>query len=150
VAEALEGALQQAGSVLELSNPVRAAGGLVRRGEPDGGVRYALVHRPRYDDWSFPKGKLHDGESHEAAALREVEEETGLRCELERELPSIEYRDRNGRPKVVRYWTMRPIGGSFTPNAEVDEVRWVAPDEALTLLAYDHDRELLRSVESIA
>jgi 8-oxo-dGTP diphosphatase len=131
-----------------VSDSVRAAGGLVRRSEPDGSVRYALVHRPRYDDWSFPKGKLHEGESDEVAALREVEEETGLRCELERELPSVEYRDRNGRPKVVRYWMMRPVGGSFMPNAEVDELRWVPPDEALTLLAYDRDRELLRSVET--
>jgi 8-oxo-dGTP diphosphatase len=148
VEEALEVALRQAGSVLEVSEPVRAAGGLVRRGGPDGTERYALVHRPRYDDWSFPKGKLNAGESHEAAALREVEEETGLRCELERELPSIEYRDRNGRPKVVRYWTMRPVDGSFTPNAEVDELRWALPDEALALLAYERDRELLRSVDS--
>ena len=146
--EALEGALEQAGSVLEVTDPVRAAGGVVRRDEPEGGVRYALVHRPRYDDWSFPKGKLRDGESHEAAALREVEEETGLRCELERELPSMEYRDRHGRPKVVRYWTMRPVAGSFIPNAEVDELRWAQPDEALTLLAYERDRDLLRLVEA--
>jgi 8-oxo-dGTP diphosphatase len=131
-----------------VSEPVRAAGGLVRRDGPDGTVRYALVHRPRYDDWSFPKGKLLAGESDEAAALREVEEETGLRCELELELPSIEYRDRHGRPKVVRYWTMRPVDGSFTPNAEVDELRWALPDEALALLAYERDRELLRSVDS--
>ncbi len=131
-----------------MNDPVRAAGGLVRRGEPDGSIRYALVHRPRYDDWSFPKGKVHEGESDEVAALREVEEEAGLRCELERELPSVEYRDRHGRPKVVRYWMMRPIGGSFRPNAEVDELRWALPDEALALLAYDRDRELLRSVES--
>ncbi len=131
-----------------MNDPVRAAGGLVRRGEPDGSFRYALVHRPRYDDWSFPKGKVHEGESDEVAALREVEEEAGLRCELERELPSVEYRDRHGRPKVVRYWMMRPIEGSFRPNAEVDELRWALSDEALALLAYDRDRELLRSVES--
>ena len=117
-------------------NPVHAAGGVVLR---DGQV--ALVHRPRYDDWSLPKGKLDTGESFEDAALREVEEETGLRCALVRELPAIEYEVR-GRPKLVRYWAMEVVDETpFVPNEEVDQVRWVEPREALALLTYDRDRE---------
>ena len=118
---------------------VFAAGGLVMR---DGKV--ALVHRPKYDDWSLPKGKLDPGERFEDAALREVEEETGLRCELGRELPSTEYRDSKGRAKLVRYWEMKPVDGEFTPSGEVDEMRWLEPPEAEELLSYEHDRELLR------
>jgi 8-oxo-dGTP diphosphatase len=117
-------------------NDVEAAGGVVLR---DGLV--ALVHRPRYDDWSLPKGKLDAGESFEDAALREVEEETGLRCSLVRELPSIEYQVR-GRPKLVRYWEMEVVDETpFVPNDEVDQIRWVEPREALALLTYDRDRE---------
>jgi 8-oxo-dGTP diphosphatase len=104
--------------------------------------RVLLVHRPRYDDWSLPKGKLDRGESFEEAALREVEEEAGLRCRLLRELPSVEY-EVKGRPKLVRYWLMEAEDGAFVPNDEVDEVRWPAPSEALSLLTYDRDRELL-------
>ena len=128
-----------------MSDHVRAAGGVVRMAEGDG-TRYAVVHRPRYDDWSFPKGKLAAGESHAQAAVREVEEETGLRCALERELPSVSYVDRRGRPKVVRYWLMRPTGGTFSPNREVDDLRWLRPDRAIELLSYEHDRQLLRSL----
>jgi 8-oxo-dGTP diphosphatase len=120
---------------------VLAAGGVVLR---DGEV--AVVHRPKYDDWSLPKGKLDPGEGFEEAALREVEEETGLRCELGRELPSTEYRDAKGRPKLVRYWEMTPLAGEFTPSGEVDELRWLDPAHAEKLLSYDHDRELLRAV----
>ena len=124
---------------------VRAAGGIVML--PDGEEpRIALVHRPRYDDWTFPKGKLHDGELEEQAALREVEEETGLRCRLGAPVDAVTYTDRSGRPKVVQYWTMTPDGGTFRPNAEVDELRWVGADEAMALLTYGHDRDLLRSV----
>ena len=124
---------------------VRAAGGVVRR--EDGNI--AIVHRPRYDDWSLPKGKLDPGEGFEEAALREVEEETGLRARLGRELPSVEYTDNNGRPKLVRYWEMEPIEGEFTPSDEVDELRWLGPDEAEALLSYDHDRELLWAVKRV-
>src|SRR3954463_8077930 len=88
---------------------VLAAGGVVIR--DDG--RIAVVHRPKYDDWSLPKGKLDPGEGFEEAALREVEEETGLRSRLGRELPSTEYTDSKGRPKLVRYWQMEPIEGEF-------------------------------------
>jgi 8-oxo-dGTP diphosphatase len=115
---------------------VEAAGGVVLRGG-----RVAVVHRPKYDDWSLPKGKLDPGESFEDAALREVEEETGLRCSLVRELPAVQYEVR-GRPKLVRYWAMEVEGETpFEPNEEVDEIRWLGPDEALALLSYDRDRE---------
>jgi len=124
---------------------VKASGGVVwRRG--GGGIEIALVHRPRYDDWSFPKGKLDPGESWEDAALREVEEEIGLRCRLGHELPPRSYRDNKGRAKVVRYWLMEPLGGEFVPSHEIDEMRWLAPADAVRLLTYDHDRELLREV----
>jgi 8-oxo-dGTP diphosphatase len=117
---------------------IDAAGGVVVR---DG--RVLLVHRPRYDDWTFPKGKLDPGESFEDAALREVEEETGVRCTLDRELPATRYEVR-GRPKLVRYWLMAPEAETdFVPNHETDEVRWLTPDEARALLTYDHDRDVL-------
>ena len=128
-----------------MSAPVEAGGGVVVR---DG--RIAVVHRPKYDDWSFPKGKLDPGESFERAALREVEEETGLRCALREELPSTRYRDSKGRPKVVRYWRMEPLGGEFSPSAEVDELRWVTAAEARRLLTYERDRALAAAQEDAA
>ena len=121
---------------------VRAAGGLVVL---DGNV--LLVHRPKYDDWTFPKGKADDGESDEDCALREVREETGLRCRLEDELASTEYVDSRGRPKRVRWWRMLPIADDgFAPNEEVDELRWVSPQDAARLLTYDRDVVLLEAV----
>ena len=117
---------------------VLAAGGLVLR---DG--RVAIVHRPRYDDWSLPKGKLDDGESFEEGALREVEEETGLKCRVRRELGDTSYSDRKDRAKLVRYFEMEPASGEFTPNEEVDELIWLEPGEALDRLSYDFDRELV-------
>jgi 8-oxo-dGTP diphosphatase len=122
---------------------IRAAGGLVVR-ELDGREQVAIVHRPRYGDWSLPKGKLGEGEGWSEAALREVEEETGMRCELGTELAPSRYRDRKGRPKEVRWWRMRPVGGEFAPSGEVDELRWLEPAAALELLDYEHDRELVR------
>ena len=128
-----------------MSEPVRAAGGIILQGEGiDRSV--VLVHRSRYDDWSFPKGKLDADEDEASAALREVEEETGLRCRLGRTLGAVTYRDRRGRPKVVRYFQMDANGGAFTPNREVDELRWVPVDEATHVLSYAHDRDLLRRV----
>jgi 8-oxo-dGTP pyrophosphatase MutT (NUDIX family) len=122
-----------------VTDTVRAAGGIVAR---DGDV--LLVHRPRYDDWTFPKGKAVDGETDEDCALREVHEETGLRCELEDELPSTHYVDAKGRPKRVRWWRMRPVvDDGFTPNEEVDELRWLDPRAAAGLLTYERDRVLL-------
>jgi 8-oxo-dGTP diphosphatase len=100
----------------------------------------AVVHRPKYDDWTWPKGKLDPGESFEEAAVREVEEETGLVCELGEELESTTYVDGKGREKLVRYWEMTPVGGEFEPNDEVDEIRWVTPEEARQLLSYERDR----------
>ena len=115
------------------------------RRDGDGTLQVMLVHRPRYDDWTLPKGKLHRGESHEVGALREVEEETGFRCELGRELPSSHYRDQKGRPKVVRYWTMRPLDGAFRPHDEVDDARWLPLADADAELSYDRDREILHA-----
>jgi 8-oxo-dGTP diphosphatase len=117
---------------------VRAAGGLVMR---DGKV--LLVHRPKYDDWSFPKGKCVDGESDEACALREVAEETGLRCELLEEVGQTSYRDGRGRAKIVRYWRMRAVEGEFVAADEVDEIKWVTPEAAGKLLSWSRDLALL-------
>jgi 8-oxo-dGTP diphosphatase len=108
-----------------------------------GGPRVLLVHRPRYDDWTFPKGKCERGEGDEACALREVEEETSLRCSLVRELPSTEYVDGRGRPKLVRYWLMDAGGAEPAAANEVDELHWATPDEARALLSYSRDLPLL-------
>lgn len=105
-----------------------------------------LVHRSRYDDWSLPKGKLDEGESFEDAALREVWEETGLRCRLGRELAPVRYTVKD-RPKLVRYWLMEVVeDGGFEPDDEVDEVRWVDLGAARDLLSYEHDRDLVGSL----
>src|SRR5262245_46455656 len=128
---------------------VLAAGGVVYRpaGDVDShhdAVEVAVVHRPRYLDWSFPKGKLEPFDvDEEACAVREVQEETGLTVVPERELPSTTYRDAKHRPKRVRYWAMRLEGGTFAANAEVDELRWLSPTAAAELLTYPHDREVL-------
>ena len=118
--------------------PVRAAGGLVVRDE-----KVLLVHRPKYDDWSFPKGKCEAGESDEACALREVAEETGLRCELLEEIGETSYVDGKDRPKVVRYWRMRALSGEFVPHEEVDEIRWETIERAADLLTWPRDLPLL-------
>ena len=125
-----------------MSDEVRAAGGVVLREQ-----RVCVVHRPEYDDWTLPKGKLDPGESFEDAAVREVWEETGLRCRLRHELEPVRYRDHKDRPKLVRYWAMEVVADDgFAPNDEVDELRWVAPDEAATLLTYDRDRGLVAAL----
>jgi 8-oxo-dGTP diphosphatase len=122
---------------------VRAGGGIVWRHGLGGAVEVVLVHRPAYDDWSFPKGKLHRGETEAQAALREVEEETGLRCRLGREVGTSAYRDPKRRPKTVRYWEMTPIAGTLGPANEIDDARWVPLPEASRRLTYEHDRRLL-------
>ena len=128
-----------------MSQIVRAAGGVVAKRGGSGEVQVLLVHRPKYDDWTFPKGKAHRGESDEACALREVEEETGLVCELECELAGTAYRDSRDREKRVRYWAMRAVGGQLEPLDEVDAVRWLSPAEAEVILTYDRDLEVLGS-----
>jgi 8-oxo-dGTP pyrophosphatase MutT (NUDIX family) len=128
---------------------VRAAGGIVVRQVTGGGWQVLLVHRPRYDDWSLPKGKADPGERDEETALREVEEETGLRCTLGIPAGRTRYRDSKGRDKVVHYWLMEPAseaetaGDAFVANDEVDEVRWCSVAEATDSLSYAHDRKLL-------
>jgi 8-oxo-dGTP diphosphatase len=127
---------------------VDAAGGIVVRRGSDGRTEVAVVHRPKYSDWTLPKGKLEAGESFEQAAAREVREETGLACAVERQAGDVRYTDRHGRPKRVRYWFMRPLdeAAEFVPNEEVDELRWVAPGAAAELLSYARDRELVEQV----
>ena len=134
----------EAAEVLGVTAEVRAAGGVVRRRGAQG-PELALVHRPRYDDWTFPKGKALNDESDEDTAEREVREETGYRCERGPEVATIRYLDHLGRPKVVRYWLMYPVGGAFTPNAEVDHLRWVDAGTAGALLSHEHDRGVLAS-----
>jgi 8-oxo-dGTP pyrophosphatase MutT (NUDIX family)/phosphohistidine phosphatase SixA len=124
---------------------VRAAGGVLRRVGPKG-IEVLLVHRPRYDDWTLPKGKAQPDETDEETAVREVEEETGLRASLGFELPSTRYRDSQGRDKVVRYWTMRPESGSFEPHGEVDAIEWTPIADAGSKLSYERDAEVLRAV----
>jgi 8-oxo-dGTP pyrophosphatase MutT (NUDIX family) len=126
---------------------IRAAGGVVVR-DVNGILEVVVVHRPAYDDWTLPKGKAHRGESDEDCALREVEEETGLRCQRGRELPSCSYLDAADREKVVRYWLMRPSDGTLRPTREVDDARWLRYDEAERILSYERDRAVLRSVAS--
>jgi len=130
-----------------VTRTVRAAGGLVRPRREDGVQEILVVHRPAYDDWSFPKGKLEAGESEEDAAVREVEEETGLRCRLEHELATTSYRDARRRPKTVRYWVMTPISGELAAANEIDDARFVPIAEARSLLTYARDVELLELLD---
>jgi 8-oxo-dGTP pyrophosphatase MutT (NUDIX family) len=130
-----------------LSRLVRAAGGVVWRRGPKG-LEVLLIHRPRYGDWSFPKGKAKgDDESDKDTAVREVEEEVGLRLDLGPELESTRYRDSKGRRKVVRYWAMElPLGEEPVAGDGVDEVVWVAFDEAAGRLTWNRDLAVLDSL----
>src|SRR3954452_21417399 len=128
---------------MEAEPEVRAAGAAVWRRGADG-IEWAVIHRPRYDDWSLAKGKLDPGEDYAAAAVREVEEEIGVRGRLGAELPSTTYEDNKGRSKLVRYWLMEAADGApFAPNDEVDELRWLDGDAALEALSYARDRDVL-------
>jgi 8-oxo-dGTP pyrophosphatase MutT (NUDIX family)/broad specificity phosphatase PhoE len=135
---------------------IRAAGGVLWRranhGSVSEGLEVALVHRPRYDDWSLPKGKLVPGETDLEAALREVREETGQQPRPGRSLGTVRYLKTSSdgmiRPKIVSYWAMEANGGVFTPDREVDGIRWVTTDEARELLTYPTDREVLGRFES--
>jgi 8-oxo-dGTP diphosphatase len=129
------------------TNVVQAAGGLVVR-RRNGNLEIVLVHRPVHQDWSFPKGKLEEGETFEMAALREVEEETGMTCRLLRFIGHTEYIDRKGRPKAVAYWVMAVVSGEFAPNEEVDELQWVDLETASDQLSYPRDCELVAVLQA--
>ena len=122
------------------SPAVRAAGGVV----VDAEGRVVVVHRPKYDDWTLPKGKLLDGEDPLAGALREVEEETGHRCAAIERLDTLEYVDQQGRPKTVDYWLMEPVDGEFSPGDEVDETRWLEVGTAEELLTFGRDVDIVK------
>jgi 8-oxo-dGTP diphosphatase len=124
---------------------VQAAGGVIWRRAPaaNPGLEVVLVHRPRYDDWTLPKGKLEPGETHEAAACREVEEEAGVRVLLGTELESTLYLDRSGRHKAVRYWSMTVAAGEVGGSNEVDSAEWVPLEVARSRLTYPRDRPVL-------
>jgi DNA-binding response OmpR family regulator/8-oxo-dGTP pyrophosphatase MutT (NUDIX family) len=141
-----DGSAQRTPPVSDPMPEVRAAGGVVWRPGPHGEREYAVVHRPRYDDWSLPKGKLEAGETLEAAALREVAEETGMQCRLGPHLRTLRYTDQKGRLKTADFYLMEAVGGEFTGGAEVDELRWLDAADALRLLTYERDRDLLAEV----
>lgn len=134
-----------------MDEEILAAGGVVIDADAEL-PRVLLVHRPRYDDWSFPKGKLDPAETFEQAAIREVEEETGLKCRIIRELATMryEYQTRNKgklKPKAVRYFLMERVSGKIrVPGEEVDRASWLGIDRALRKLSYEQDRKLLGSL----
>ncbi|MFH8490880.1 NUDIX hydrolase [Streptomyces longisporoflavus] len=128
---------------------VRAAGCVLWRHSPyDGALEICLVHRPKYDDWSHPKGKLKRAESPLAGALREVEEETGHRCTPGARLPTVRYVAQN-RPKEVSYWAAEAADGHFTPNDEVDRIIWLPPTAARNRLTQPRDRQLVDALLGI-
>ncbi|MGX1886400.1 NUDIX hydrolase [Streptomyces sp. NPDC055287] len=128
---------------------VLAAGCVLwRRSRLDGGLEICLVHRPKYDDWSHPKGKLKRGEDPLTGALREVLEETGHRCVPGAALPTLRY-VAHGRPKRVSYWAAEATDGAFTPGDEVDRIEWLPPETARARLTYPHDRPLIDQLLSV-
>jgi len=129
------------------SELILAAGGLVIRQSKSDRIEIAIVHRPIREDWSYPKGKVEPKETLTECALREVLEETGLRCRIVSFVGTTEYRDRKDRRKIAAYWMMTPEGGRFRSSEEVDEMRWVELGEAARLLTYERDRELLVTLQ---
>ncbi len=128
---------------------IMAAGGVLHR-DGDGGKReFLIVHRPRYDDWSLPKGKLNRGESFIKAALREVREETGIQGKRPVDVGSVGYQTDAGNRKVVRWWHMEIVGGRFRPNREVDDVAWLPLKEAKKRLQYSNDRRVLARADAL-
>ncbi|HEX6492243.1 MAG TPA: NUDIX hydrolase, partial [Candidatus Dormibacteraeota bacterium] len=137
---------RRGGRMTDAEPQVRAAGGVLWRRGPGGGREWAVIHRPRYDDWSLPKGKLRDGESIEDAALREVLEETGMHGRLGAHVGTNRYLDNKGRTKTADYFLIEALGGGFSTNDEVDELRWLDAQTAVALLSHEHDRLLLGRV----
>jgi len=136
-------------STREATDVIQAAGGIVARRDERDEPRVAVVWRSARGDWTFPKGKLDAPETFEQAALREVVEETGLTCRVVRFIGTTQYQHRKGRAKVVAYFLMVPSEGEFTPNDEVDELRWCTVREAERLLTWDRDRDLLERASAL-
>ncbi|GAA5084314.1 NUDIX hydrolase [Nocardia iowensis] len=125
---------------------IHAAGAVLWRRTADGAVEIAVVHRPKYQDWSLPKGKLDPGETPVLAAVREVREETGLDCKLGRYLGHVTYPVPGHRKlKRVDYWAAEVAGGEFTANSEVDVLSWYPLDRVMEQLSYPMDRQVLRA-----
>jgi len=131
--------------ILELTdvNVVKAAGGVVCREGSSGETEIVVVHRPAYDDWTLPKGKVDPDETPEECALREVKEETGFRCELGRPVGCTAYVDRRGRNKLACYWVMEVMSGRFRPGGEVDRMAWLPVADAVKRLTYERDKALI-------
>jgi len=121
---------------------IRAAGAVLWRPSRRYGVRVAVVHRPRYNDWSLPKGKAEPGEVPPVTAAREVEEETGFRAAIGRTLTTVSYKA-NGGPKTVQYFAARRMGGLFAPNKEVDRLEWLPIGKAKERMSYEFDQAVL-------
>ncbi len=134
-----------ASNAAPVNKSVLAAGAVVWRASDDGAEpEVAVIHRPRYDDWSLPKGKVDAGESEPITAVREVHEETGYSSHLGRRLTSVSYRVETQGIKKVQYWAARAVDGDFTPNDEVDELKWLPVSAAIKQVQYAHDRKVLR------
>ena len=123
---------------------IRAAGALLWRENSELKIEIALIHRPRYDDWSLPKGKIEEGESSLRCAFREVIEETGITPQFGRELGSVEYKEPAGL-KRVKYWAAKALIDEFLPNEEVDEIKWLNPEDALARATHESDRTIINN-----
>jgi 8-oxo-dGTP diphosphatase len=121
---------------------IRAAGGIVHRSVASGRAEIACIYREARGDWTFPKGKLDEGETFEQAALREVAEETGMNCHVLRFVGTTNYTHRKGKPKIVAYYLMAVGDGEFAPNAEVDELVWLPMEHVRSHLTWERDQEL--------